>query len=478
VAYQSPDIKTLIHEVVNRGDWANGNDLAIIVTGTAGSLRRAWAYGSGTPAKLHIECSAGGTPAVTNAVAEISPTDVTTSSTGNSFSYDIQATISGAATGVDTVAITVPGAFGAPTVTDVLDDGVSVPYTNNTTGNAISVDITTKITASSKITVLFDSDAPGTQDLTGVDFTSTVDDSGTGDAAQSTTEGNGDGDAGDANTWTVTTTDASLVGHWPFNEGSGQTAGDVSGNSNNATLGNTAGADSFDPSWACVDSSYALDFDGVDDYLAITDPGGAWDLGDGGLDVGTGDFSIAAWVIFDSVGADGFPSIMFKGGGSSTNAGYWYGHETSVDGLRLAVSDGTNRFIANSNPALGLDDTNWHHVTVVFDREAGTDTAYFYLDGTPVGSEASALIAGNSATGTNDVGIGASATGTRPWKGSIDDPRIYDYALSAGEITALAASAPGRPRSARLMSPRVPPATHSVTTSRRRSAAAPQASTR
>jgi hypothetical protein len=177
--------------------------------------------------------------------------------------------------------------------------------------------------------------------------------------------------------------------------------------------------------------------------LAITDPGGAWDLGDGGLDVGTGDFSIAAWVIFDSVGADGFPSIMFKGGGSSTNAGYWYGHETSVDGLRLAVSDGTNRFIANSNPALGLDDTNWHHVTVVFDREAGTDTAYFYLDGTPVGSEASALIAGNSATGTNDVGIGASATGTRPWKGSIDDPRIYDYALSAGEITALAASAPG-----------------------------------
>jgi hypothetical protein len=163
------------------------------------------------------------TAAVTSAVAEISPTDVTTSSTGNSFSYDIQATISGAATGVDTVAITVPGSFGAPTVTDVLDDGVSVPYTNNTTGNAISVDITTKITASSKITVLFDSDAPGTQDLTGVDFTSTVDDSGTGDAAQATTEGNGDGNAGDANSWTVTTTDAAAfscpIGSDIFNDG-------------------------------------------------------------------------------------------------------------------------------------------------------------------------------------------------------------------------------------------------------------------
>jgi hypothetical protein len=61
--------------------------------------------------------------------------------------------------------------------------------------------------ASDRITVLFDADAPGTQDLTGVDFLSTVDDSGTADAAQATTEGNGDGDGGDNNSWTVTTTD-------------------------------------------------------------------------------------------------------------------------------------------------------------------------------------------------------------------------------------------------------------------------------
>jgi hypothetical protein len=129
------------------------------------------------------------TAAVTSAVAEISPTDVTTSSTGNSFSYDIQATISGSETGVNRVAITVPGTFGAPTVTDVLDDGVSVGYTDNTSGNAISVDLNTKITATSKITVLFNADAPTTQDLTGVDFTSTVDDSGTGGGIYATTEG-------------------------------------------------------------------------------------------------------------------------------------------------------------------------------------------------------------------------------------------------------------------------------------------------
>jgi hypothetical protein len=212
-AHNTPDISSVIQEVVDRAGWASGNDLVIIVNGDAGALRRAWSFdGAGTAAALHVECSAAATPAVTSAVAEISPNDVVTSSTGNSFSYDIQATISGAATGVNEVTITVPGTFGAPTITDVQDDGVSVAYTNNTVGNAISLALTTKITASSKITVLFNSDAPTTQDLTGVDFTSTVDDTGTGDAAQATTEGNGDGDAGDANSWTVTTTDSAGSG--------------------------------------------------------------------------------------------------------------------------------------------------------------------------------------------------------------------------------------------------------------------------
>ena len=135
-------------------------------------------------------------------MAEISPNDVTTSSTGNAFSYDIQATISGSDTGVNRVAITAPGSFGAPTVTGVQVNGSGVAYTDNTAGNAISVDLTTKATASSKITVLFSANAPTTQDLTGVNFTSTVDDSGTADvAAQATTQGNGDGDVGDNNSW-------------------------------------------------------------------------------------------------------------------------------------------------------------------------------------------------------------------------------------------------------------------------------------
>jgi hypothetical protein len=141
-------------------------------------------------------------PAVTAAVAEISGNNVATLSTGILFNYDIGITIAAGDTGVDRVAITVPGSFGTPTINNVLVDGLSVAYTDNTAGNAISVDLTTKVTASSQITVVFDADAPTTENLAGADFVSTVDDSTTGDAAQAATEGNGDGDANDFNSWT------------------------------------------------------------------------------------------------------------------------------------------------------------------------------------------------------------------------------------------------------------------------------------
>ncbi len=49
---------------------------------------------------------------------------------------------------------------------------------------------------------------------------------------------------------TVTVTTPNLVGYWPFNEGSGQSTADVTGNGNDGTLGSDpAAADSEDPTW-------------------------------------------------------------------------------------------------------------------------------------------------------------------------------------------------------------------------------------
>ena len=318
--------------------------------------------------------AAAPTPAVTSAVAEISPTDVLTNSTGNSFSYDIQATIGGGDTGVNRVTVTVPGSFGAPTVTDVQVGGVTVAYTDNTIGNAISVDLTTKITASSKITILFDADAPTTQDLTGVDFTSTVDDSGTGDAAQATTEGNGDGDAGDANSWTVTTTDAgagSLVGHWNFDEGSGQTAADSSGNGNNGTLGTAGGADTNDPAWECVAGSYALNFDGSNDIVDVGSPAVLDDLGP---------MTLSVWIKPDAAGASALQHVMSK---ADTGTGRWFVELDNTgedDALEFNKEyDSSNIFRVTSDSTVTYD--VWQHVAITWDGSSTGANIHIYKDG-------------------------------------------------------------------------------------------------
>jgi hypothetical protein len=47
----------------------------------------------------------------------------------------------------------------------------------------------------------------------------------------------------------LTGDETGLVGYWPFDEGSGQTLGDETGNGLDAQLGSTSGADEDDPTW-------------------------------------------------------------------------------------------------------------------------------------------------------------------------------------------------------------------------------------
>ena len=397
-----------------------------------------WAAG-GVSIKPAASCS--GTSAVSSTGAEISPNNVTTSSTGNAFSYDIQATISGAATGVDRVTITVPGSFGAPTVTDVQVDGSPVAYTDNTVGNAISVDLTTKVTTTSKLTVLFDADAPTTQDLVGVDFLSTVDDSTTADAPEATTEGNGDGDAGDNNSWTVITTNAGATGalsHWPLDETSGSTATDAEaahdGTYTNGVTLNQAGA--------CSNSGTAAYFGGEaagqyvvvphhDDYL---------------LDNGT----VSLWAKFDEFpnpGVDPEHGIFSKDS-NGTDTGGHLDMRVLTGGIIETRLQGDTASTLVTGAALPVD--TWVHLAFSW----GAGGMKLYVDG---GAPVTDPYTGG--LGTTSGGIGnyepitfgasqlnsddSSVTPLKRWmKGYLDDVRIYDSALSAAEILALATCPP------------------------------------
>ena len=82
---------------------------------------------------------------------------------------------------------------------------------------------------------------------------------------------------------TIIVGESSLIGYWKFNEGSGTTVEDSSGNGNDGTING-------DATWTTGKNGGGLDFDGLDDYV---------DVGD--IDL-TDAFTIAAWIKISSMG--------------------------------------------------------------------------------------------------------------------------------------------------------------------------------
>src|SRR6267142_4618333 len=80
---------------------------------------------------------------------------------------------------------------------------------------------------------------------------------------------------------------SNLVAHWAFDEGSGTTALDSSGNNHSASI--------LGAVYAAGRTNTALSFNGTNNYAFISDTLSGGSTG-AGLDLGTRDWTIAAWV--------------------------------------------------------------------------------------------------------------------------------------------------------------------------------------
>ncbi|MBI2530552.1 MAG: PKD domain-containing protein [Candidatus Diapherotrites archaeon] len=188
-----------------------------------------------------------------------------------------------------------------------------------------------------------------------------------------------------------------------FNEGTGTTASDSSGNGNNGTLTNG-------PTWTSSGVfGNALHFDGVDDHVLIPNSAG----------LGPNVVTAAAWVKLDSYPGGSYGAVIGKYGGSNGyllsirpdgQAQFWVGND--------AVS------IAAYTWATTLQLNTWYHVAGTYDGSA----VKIYLNGA-LGMSWNGSNALNSAA--YDPSLGSQLNGT------IDEAVIYNRALSAGEIAAL-----------------------------------------
>jgi hypothetical protein len=171
----------------------------------------------------------------------------------------------------------------------------------------------------------------------------------------------------------------------------------------------------------------ALDFDG-DDYVDCGNPSL--------LDFGPGSWSIAAWIKMSST-TDNM-NIFANGGDNSGGIRYMLGvSETTDHKLCLTLDDNADK--RQRTGSISVDDGDWHHVVGMRDASE----LRVYVDRVQDGGTTS-LADGYDLSGTSQANAYIGAGWNLPdslldkfFIGTIDDVRIYDYALSEAEIQAI-----------------------------------------
>ena len=219
-----------------------------------------------------------------------------------------------------------------------------------------------------------------------------------------------------------------LLIYFPFDEGSGQTASDKSGNNNDADL--IEGA-KWKPNGGKIGGAVELDGAGA----AVEDAKGADYIN--GLDA----FSISVWVKSDSVGHD--RGIVFgkDPAGGDDVFGFRY------DAASWATPGGTNLIKGAITTTGGgqayegksdVQTTDWQHL--VFSWKSGQQLTLYIdgeLDDDPIHNDDGKVGTISGATKLI-IGKGAKDNNGTSWPGLLDDLRIYDRALSEAEIAELA----------------------------------------
>ncbi len=213
--------------------------------------------------------------------------------------------------------------------------------------------------------------------------------------------------------------------HWPFDEGTGSTAADASGNGHTATLSSGA-------SWTTGRfGGHAVALNGA---ANITSAGPTVDTGHS--------FSVAAYARFsDTTGTQDVASV----GGTSTGGYELQLHNGEPTFARPASDSATAAVTAVTAPTAVKPNT-WYHLIGV--DNSGTGTLSLYVNG---------LLAGTTPyttpwTATGDTVVGDHLTG------AVDDVYVTDYAMPIEQIDGIVGS--GRRHAGRRHDAAAPVAEH------------------
>ncbi len=207
------------------------------------------------------------------------------------------------------------------------------------------------------------------------------------------------------------------VGRWEFEEGTGTTANDITGNASTGTLTNMGpnATSGWNPAGK---HGGGMQFDSTNDYIAMGSDLSALKI--------TGSLTISAWAKVNSFSTTN--NIFSKFTGTASTSSYLLTFNTSSQ-LRVKLSDGATIPVYDSTGTFSTG--TWYHVAAVY--TAGSSVK-LYINGV-LDINSTSSIPASLANSTTIVDIGAQNVGASGFfNGTLDDVRIYNYARSPEQI--------------------------------------------
>ncbi len=221
-----------------------------------------------------------------------------------------------------------------------------------------------------------------------------------------------------------------LIGYWTFDEGTGDTAADSSVNGHDLTRTDDGGTGWAPTADARIGNS-AFHAGGERVYF---------EAGTSDFINGLSQFSLALWV---------------KSEWPGTDRGFVLGKWDNRDDFLFSFRYDNEGFLGKADNCIlaGITTTEGKHIIETSEDSTSTDWQYLvftwtsggtisvYIDGVlDTLSHTGAAVAGTITEVTNfTIGRGSRTTGSKGWRGYIDDVRLYNRVLTHTEIVALAA---------------------------------------
>ncbi len=203
-----------------------------------------------------------------------------------------------------------------------------------------------------------------------------------------------------------------LIGSWHFDEGSGTSTQDESGNDNVLAL---MGGASFAPGGVVGN---ALQLDGTNGkYATLATPSG-------NIPAGSGPLTITAWIKPTGTMTGGnYDGVVSWGARGSCEGALLLG---ITDAGKPSMANWCNDFISTTLPAAALN--QWSFIALTMNGQSVT----LYING----QSQSGTLAAVPNIQYGPLGIGCTDCPGRNFNGTIDEVRIYNRALSATELQA------------------------------------------